>query len=197
MFTGIVETLGEVADLKRERSNMQFWIRSEISSSLKIDQSVAHDGVCLTVTGCNANSHTVVAIDETLQKSNLGSWTVGRLINLERAMLYNGRLDGHLMQGHVDDIGTCSAIEDLDGSTLFTFTFDSVHAPLLVQKGSISINGVSLTVIDPERSSFKVAIIPYTLENTVFKNLKIGDKANLEFDILGKYVQKTLSLYRR
>ncbi len=187
MFTGIVEAQGELVSIQREAGNIHLDIRSPISSALKVDQSVAHDGVCLTVVSVKDEGHRVTAIEETLRWTALGGWELGRKVNLERAMQVGARLDGHLVQGHVDDVGICQAVEPQDGSWLFTFSFDRRHAALLVHKGSICINGVSLTVIAPEKDRFQVAIIPYTYEHTNFGHLQPGEKVNLEFDLIGKY----------
>ncbi len=200
MFTGIIETSGQVKALRREGSNVHFTITSPISQELKIDQSVAHNGVCLTVVALGEGAHTVTAIDETLQRSNLGSLREGDLINLERAMQANARLDGHLVQGHVDATGVCTGVETLDGSWVYHFEYPFQPEYLLVDKGSITVNGVSLTVVKPQESEaatakFSVAIIPYTWEHTNFKSLKPGDRVNLEFDVIGKYVAKYLALY--
>ena len=200
MFTGIIEASGQVKSLRREGSNVHFTIASPISQELKIDQSVAHNGVCLTVVALSEGAHTVTAIDETLQRSNLGSLQEGDFINLERAMQANARLDGHMVQGHVDATGVCTGVETLDGSWVYHFEYPFQPEYLLVDKGSISVNGVSLTVVKPKqdkngKAEFSVAIIPYTWEHTNFKNLKPGDRANLEFDVIGKYVAKYLALY--
>ncbi len=200
MFTGIIETSGQVKALRREGSNVHFTIASPISQELKIDQSVAHNGVCLTVVALGEGAHTVTAIDETLQRSNLGSLREGDLINLERAMQANARLDGHMVQGHVDATGVCTGVETLDGSWVYHFEYPFQPEYLLVDKGSITVNGVSLTVVKPQESEadtakFSVAIIPYTWEHTNFKSLKPGDRVNLEFDVIGKYVAKYLALY--
>jgi riboflavin synthase len=193
MFTGIVETMGEVMAIDKEGTNRTFMIRSVISDELKIDQSVSHNGVCLTVTAVKDGTHTVSAIDETLQRTHLGKLKVHDWINLERSMVMNGRLDGHIVQGHVDQTAVCKNIEDKNGSRLFTFQYKPRHNNTTVEKGSICINGVSLTVVDSFPDSFSVAIIPYTLENTSFKFIKEGDAVNLEFDIIGKYVAKLLA----
>lgn len=194
MFTGIIETTGTVLELIQSNSNLDLWIGSKLSHELKIDQSVAHNGVCLTVVELRANAHRVTAIAETLAKTNLGSLEIGQEINIERCMLANGRFDGHIVQGHVDDWATCSKIEDKNGSWEFEFTLNQIQqADLLVAKGSICINGTSLTVVQCEGNIFSVAIIPYTYEHTNFKGLEIGDTVNLEFDILGKYIQKQLA----
>jgi len=195
MFTGIIESLGKVVDLKQEGSNVHLTIASDISDSLKIDQSLAHNGVCLTVVDQKAGTHTVTAIEETMKRSNLGDLSVGDMINLERAMVSNGRLDGHIVQGHVDATGIVHQIEETDGSWYFRFSFTPTEDHLVVDKGSICINGVSLTVVDPIEDRFSVAIIPYTYEHTTFQQLKPGDRINLEFDILGKYIAKYAKIY--
>lgn len=188
MFTGIIETLGTIKDVQHEGSNIHFTIESNISKEVKIDQSVAHDGVCLTVTACDAESHTVTAVAETLQKTNLGSWEVGKTVNLERAMKLGDRLDGHIVQGHVDTTGKCLERKEADGSHLFHFEFPERFAALVIEKGSICINGVSLTAFNVGKNTFSVTIIPYTLEHTTFGDLQGNDTINLEFDILGKYM---------
>lgn len=193
MFTGIIETLGEISSLKKEKGNLILTIKSSISNELKIDQSVAHNGVCLTVTELDEGSHTVVAIDETLQKTSLKNMEEGDLVNLERCMQMNGRLDGHIVQGHVDATATCVNVSESDGSWLFTFNYNS-EENVLVEKGSICINGVSLTCFNVTESTFTVAIIPYTFEHTTFKKIKKNDEVNLEFDIIGKYVHKLVNL---
>jgi riboflavin synthase len=196
MFTGIIESLGRIESIHYEGNNIVFSVNSSISQELKIDQSVSHDGVCLTVVEIKDDSHTVVAINETLDKTNLKSWKEGAIVNLERAMLAGARLDGHMVQGHVDCIAKCVSIEDQKGSWLFTFQlYDLSNQNLLVQKGSVCINGVSLTLVDPEDGRFSVAIIPYTYENTNFNNLKVDDLVNIEFDIIGKYIQRQLAPY--
>ena len=190
MFTGIIESLGKVTNVKVDRGNIDFTIESEISSELKIDQSVSHNGVCLTVTETTDNTHTVTAVKETLEKSSLGSFSVDDLINLERAMKLGERLDGHLVQGHVDGVAKCIDVSINDGSWIYKFEFDIANEMLLIEKGSICINGVSLTVFDIEKNTFKVTIIPYTYENTQFKKLKEGDMVNIEFDMIGKYLAR-------
>ncbi len=194
MFTGIIETVGSIKSIRSEGSNKVFWIKSNISEQLKIDQSVSHNGVCLTVTAIDNDCHQVVAIDETLSKSNLGERAVGDAINLERCVKADSRMDGHFVQGHVDDMGICDRIQNKDGSWLFTFKFDPQHAGLLVDKGSITVNGVSLTVINPTINSFQVAIIPYTFEYTNFNSIEKGQSINLEFDIIGKYILRKIQL---
>ena len=188
MFTGIVEKIGRVAKISSQEKNCHFFIESELASELKIDQSVAHNGVCLTVVGIENNTYEVVAIDETLQKTALGTWQVGDKVNLERAMKLGDRLDGHIVQGHVDQTGICHSIEDAQGSRVFTFHYDSSLGNMTIEKGSITVNGVSLTVVNSQKGAFSVAIIPYTYEHTCFHTLKVGDKVNLEFDVIGKYV---------
>ena len=190
MFTGIIESLGKVTNVKVDRGNIDFTIESEISNELKIDQSVSHNGVCLTVTETTNNTHTVTAVKETLEKSSLGSFSVDDLMNLERAMKLGERLDGHLVQGHVDGVAKCIGVSVNDGSWIYKFEFDIKNEMLLIEKGSVCINGVSLTVFDVTENTFKVTIIPYTYENTQFKKLKEGDIVNIEFDMVGKYLAK-------
>lgn len=192
MFTGIIETLGKVADIRTEDGNLHFTIESDISGDLKVDQSVSHNGVCLTVVNVAEGRHTVTAIEETLLKSNLGALKTGDLINLERCMQMNGRLDGHIVQGHVDQTARCTVIRELEGSHEFTFDYDPAPGNVTVEKGSVCVNGISLTVIGSADHSFSVAIIPYTYEHTNMKNLRVGDGVNLEFDIIGKYVTRLL-----
>ncbi len=192
MFTGIIETLGLVTKLEKEGENLHLHIQSEISSSLKIDQSVSHNGVCLTVIAVDADTHIVTAIQETLQKSALGKLQVGDQVNLERAMKIGDRLDGHMVQGHVDTTARCTGIQEQDGSWFFSFAYDPVPELLTVEKGSITIDGVSLTVVNSGQNSFDVAIIPYTYQHTRFNTYEKGQKVNLEFDIIGKYVARFL-----
>ena len=192
MFTGIIETLGVVKSLKNEESNLHITIESEITNELKIDQSVAHNGVCLTVVAIDENEYVVTAIKETLEKTNLGDLKEGDVVNLERAMKLGDRLDGHIVQGHVDETGFCKSIEDEKGSTVFTFSYSSEQNNITIEKGSITVNGVSLTVVDSKKDEFSVAIIPYTLEHTVFKYFEVGTKVNLEFDVIGKYVARLM-----
>jgi riboflavin synthase len=192
LFTGIIETLGTVTQLKREQSNLHITIQSAISKELKIDQSVAHNGVCLTVVAIADDSHTVTAIDETLQKSNIGDFKLGDLVNLERCMQMNGRLDGHIVQGHVDQTAICINLQENDGSWVFTFEYDAANGNVTVEKGSVCVNGISLTVVNSKDNSFSVAIIPYTYEHTNLQQVKVGAKVNLEFDIIGKYVAKMM-----
>lgn len=196
MFTGIIESLGTVKNVRSEGSNIHFTIESSISHELKIDQSVSHNGVCLTVVALENGTHTVTAIQETLQRSNLNNLQQGSTVNLERAMLANARLDGHLVQGHVDTTAECVEIQTLDGSWYFQFRYTPTKEHLLVDKGSICVNGVSLTVVEPHDDLFSVAIIPYTYEHTTFKKLQVGDAINLEFDIIGKYIAKYAQLYK-
>ena len=190
MFTGIIESLGKITNVKADRGNIDFTIESEISKELKIDQSVSHNGVCLTVTEKSGNTHTVTAVKETLDKSSLRNFIVDDLINLERAMKLGERLDGHLVQGHVDGVAKCISVSVNDGSWIYQFEFDVKNEMLLIEKGSICINGVSLTVFDIVKNTFKVTIIPYTYENTSFKKLKEGDIVNIEFDMIGKYLAR-------
>lgn len=192
MFTGIIEALGTVSEIKSEGSNFHVGIRSSISHELKIDQSVSHNGVCLTVTKVENNLHWVTAIDETLKKSALGKLKKGDTVNLERCMVANGRFDGHIVQGHVDQTGIVRSITDENGSWLFDFEYEAAPGNVTVEKGSICINGVSLTCFNSKPNGFTVAIIPYTYEHTNFGSLKAGDAVNLEFDIIGKYVKKLL-----
>jgi riboflavin synthase len=191
MFTGIIESLGKLVKAEKEGTNVHFTFQSPISPELKIDQSLAHNGVCLTVVGVEGDQHVVTAIDETLQRTNLGQLEVGAEVNLERCMPAHGRFDGHIVQGHVDQLGEVISIEEMDGSHIFSFKHQE-GANFTVDKGSITINGVSLTAFDTSNTGFSVAIIPYTLEHTTFKHLKIGHKVNLEFDIVGKYVARML-----
>lgn len=190
MFTGIIETLGSIQEIKKENSNVHITIDAAITNELKIDQSVAHNGVCLTVVAINGSNYTVTAIDETLQKTNLSSWKVGDLVNLERAMKLGDRLDGHIVQGHVDQVGTCIEAEETNGSWKYSFEYDPSLNNLTIEKGSITVNGVSLTVVNSKKNQFSVAIIPYTYEHTNFKNFEVGSKINLEFDVIGKYVAR-------
>ena len=192
MFTGIIETLGKVTQLKREQGNLHISVLSQIANELKIDQSVAHNGVCLTVVEINNNTHLVTAIDETLQKSNIGNLEVGDFINLERCMQMNGRLDGHIVQGHVDQTAVCINVEETNGSWVYTFEYDATKGNVTVEKGSVCVNGISLTVVNSKDNSFSVAIIPYTYEHTNLQQVQIGNKVNLEFDIIGKYVAKMM-----
>lgn len=192
MFTGIIESLGKITDITVDGSNKSFWIESEISSQLKIDQSLSHDGVCLTVEEIKNNIHKVTAIKETLAVTNLQEWKISHLINLERSMQMNGRIDGHIVQGHVDATAVCTDKKELNGSVEFTFKFKKRFADLLIEKGSICINGVSLTIFNVKKKKFTVAIIPYTIEHTNLKFIKKDSLINIEFDLLGKYVNRIL-----
>ncbi len=194
MFTGIIETLGVITDLKSENENIHITIKSKFTNELKVDQSIAHNGVCLTIVRIINDLYTVTAIKETLDKTNFRELKVGDSINLERAMKLEERLDGHIVQGHVDEIGICTSVKDEEGSTFFTFSYLSKKNNITIEKGSITVNGVSLTVVNSKKSEFGVAIIPYTLENTSFKTLTKGDKVNLEFDVIGKYVSRLMNL---
>ncbi len=195
MFTGIIETLGTVANITKEATNVRFDIDSPITSELKVDQSVSHNGVCLTVVAIEGNTYSVTAIDETLKKTNLKSWAVGKKINLERCMPANGRFDGHIVQGHVDQTGKVEHVAEQDGSWIFDFSFDSNTGNVTVEKGSITVNGTSLTCFNSKNGKFSVAIIPYTYEFTNFHELKAGDEVNLEFDIIGKYILRIIRGY--
>nr|WP_288834442.1 riboflavin synthase [uncultured Flavobacterium sp.] len=190
MFTGIIETLGTIQEIKKDKDNIHVTIDSSITNELKIDQSVAHNGICLTVVAIKENNYTVTAIDETIKKTNLGEWQKGDLVNLERAMKLGDRLDGHIVQGHVDQTGTCISIQETNGSWLYTFEYDDKLNNLTIEKGSITVNGVSLTVVNSKKNQFSVAIIPYTHEHTNFKNFTVDSKINLEFDVIGKYVSR-------
>ena len=194
MFTGIIETLGEVKQINKEEENINLTVQSNFTSELKIDQSVAHNGVCLTVVAINNDEYTVTAIKETINKTAIGDLKVGDKINLERAMKLGDRLDGHIVQGHVDETGICSNIVQHTGSTVFTFSYHPSSDNLTIEKGSITVNGVSLTVVNSKENEFSVAIIPFTLEHTTFHQLKINDTVNLEFDVLGKYVSRLQSM---
>lgn len=197
MFTGIVETTGLVAGIEPEGTNLTFHIESSLTPELTIDQSVSHNGVCLTVTSLTDSGYTVTAVDETLKKTNLGRVRIGDRVNLERCMPANGRFDGHIVQGHVDQTGVCTNVQDMDGSWLFDFQYDPAVADnVTVEKGSICINGVSLTVFNSQPDGFRVTIIPYTYAHTSFRDMKVGDTVNLEFDIVGKYIKKMLTGYR-
>lgn len=188
MFTGIIETLGKITHIAAEGTNISFTIESTISKELKVDQSVSHNGVCLTVVACDAETHVVTAVDETMKKTNLSDWQVGAMVNLERATKLGDRLDGHIVQGHVDTTGLCIDRKEVDGSHLFRFQFPEQFAALIIEKGSICINGVSLTAFNVGRNTFEVTIIPYTMEHTTFRYLQAESRVNLEFDILGKYL---------
>lgn len=191
MFTGIIEQLGHITKVVKEDENVHFTVKADFTNELKVDQSVAHNGTCLTVVEINGNEYVVTAIKETLDKTNLGTWEVGTKVNLERCMQMNGRLDGHIVQGHVDTTATCIAIENQEGSWKFTFKYETEQ--VTVEKGSITVNGVSLTVVDSKPNQFSVCIIPFTYEHTNFHQLEVGSKINLEFDIIGKYVAKLMA----
>ena len=194
MFTGIIEALGQVKEIVETGTNKTFWIESPLSHTFSVDQSIAHDGVCLTVEEVQNDQHRVTAVLETLQKTALQQWVSGKTVNLEQSLLPSKRLDGHFVQGHVDTTGTCEKIEDKNGSWEFTFSFPDNFAPLIIEKGSISLNGTSLTIFNVKKNSFKVAIIPYTFEHTTMKYLRGGDKVNLEFDMIGKYIHRRSNL---
>lgn len=194
MFTGIIEQTGILLSIHRNGTNKTFQVKSGISSQLSIDQSLSHDGVCLTVEAVDGDVHTVTAIEETLAKTNLNTWEQGSMINLERCMQMNGRLDGHIVQGHVDTTANCINVEDKNGSWEFSFEINKEFASLIIEKGSISLNGISLTIFNVTENNFTVGIIPYTYENTNLHQLKIGDSVNLEFDMIGKYVNRIFSL---
>ena len=194
MFTGIIEELGTITKLEKEKENLHIHIRSNITHELKIDQSVAHNGVCLTVVAIEGETYVVTAIRETLNKTSLGHWQVGDQVNLERAMIMGARLDGHIVQGHVDQTGVCTHVEEEDGSWRFTFAYDPGKNNVTIEKGSITIDGTSLTVVDSGKDHFSVAIIPYTYEHTIFKHYHIGTTVNLEFDVVGKYVARIMEL---
>ena len=190
MFTGIIESLGTVKEVRHDQDNLHLTISATITPELKIDQSVAHNGVCLTVVGIDSDSYTVTAIRETIEKTNVGDWKKGDSVNLERAMKLGDRLDGHIVQGHVDQTGICKSVENANGSWYYTFEYDENLNNITIEKGSITVNGVSLTVVNSKQNEFSVAIIPYTYEHTNFKNFKVGTKINLEFDVIGKYVAR-------
>ena len=194
MFTGIIESVGEIKQISASGTNKIFWIASGISGGLQIDQSVSHDGVCLTVEEINANTHRVTAIEETLKKTNLQNWKKGGSVNLERSMLMNGRLDGHIVQGHADTTAVCTHKKNMEGSWEYQFEISRKFSHLIIEKGSISLNGVSLTIFSVKKKSFKVAIIPYTFEHTNIKNVLPGDNVNIEFDLIGKYIARFHSL---
>ncbi|MDB5149184.1 MAG: riboflavin synthase [Mucilaginibacter sp.] len=192
MFTGIIETLGKITDLQQEKGNLNITVESAISHELKIDQSVAHNGVCLTVVALADGLHVVTAIEETLNKTNLAQLKIGDPVNLERCMQMNARLDGHIVQGHVDQVAVCTAFNELNGSWEYTFEYDASSGNVTVEKGSICVNGISLTVVNSHTNSFSVAIIPYTYEHTNLHNVGVGSQVNLEFDIIGKYVARLM-----
>ena len=194
MFTGIVEELGEIVEIAREKDNLNLKIKAKMTSELKIDQSVSHNGICLTVVAIDGNVYTVTAVKETLDKTSLGNWQQGDVVNLERGMKLGARLDGHIVQGHVDQTGICKNIEEANGSWVFTFEYDPTLNNITIEKGSITVNGVSLTVVNSKLNEFSVAIIPYTYGHTTFKQLKKGTEVNLEFDVIGKYVKRITEL---
>ncbi|MEO5947102.1 MAG: riboflavin synthase [Chitinophagaceae bacterium] len=194
MFTGIIESNGVIKKVITKGMNKTFWIESAISAQLKVDQSLSHSGVCLTVEALNETTHCVTAIDETLQKTNLSDWKEGSILNLERCLQIGGRIDGHIVQGHVDCVGFCKKVKEKKGSWLLEFEFPKKFAGLIVEKGSICLNGISLTVFDVKKKAFSVAIVPYTYEHTNIQHIKAGDTVNLEFDMLGKYLLRRLSL---
>ena len=196
MFTGIIEKIGKVVKITPNAKNIHFFIESELASELKIDQSVAHNGVCLTVVSIENQVYEVVAIDETLQKTNLSTWKVGEAINLERAMKLGDRLDGHIVQGHVDQTAVCKSVEEVQGSRIFTFHYDASRGNITIEKGSITVNGVSLTVINSQKGVFSVAVIPYTFEHTNFQFIKENSLVNLEFDVIGKYILAKTNVYQ-
>lgn len=194
MFTGIIETLGVIKNVVKEQENLHLTIKSDITHALKIDQSVAHNGVCLTVVDIKNDGYTVTAIKETLDKTNIGKLQKDHIVNLERAMKLGDRLDGHMVQGHVDETGVCTGMKDENGSTVCTFKYTSNQNNITIEKGSITVNGVSLTVVNSKKDEFSVAIIPYTWQHTTFKTLQINDVVNLEFDVIGKYVARLTNL---
>lgn len=196
MFTGIIETLGTITALEKEQENLHITMRSSLTNELKIDQSVAHNGVCLTVIAIDGDQYTVTAIQETILKTTVSDWKVGDKVNLERAMKLGDRLDGHIVQGHVDQIGYCKSIREADGSWYFTFEYDPALHNITIEKGSVTINGTSLTVVDSNKNEFSVAIIPYTFEHTNFHIFRVGTKINLEFDVVGKYVARLYGLHQ-
>jgi riboflavin synthase len=194
MFTGIIETLGIISDIKKDQENVHLTIQTNIANELKIDQSVAHNGVCLTVVEIFDNKHVVTAIQETINKTTLGLWKIGDKVNIERAMKLGDRLDGHIVQGHVDQTAVCTSIQEKSGSWEFTFEYDTALNNITIEKGSITVNGTSLTVVNSAKNSFSVAIIPYTYEHTIFHTFEIGTKVNLEFDVVGKYIARMYEL---
>jgi len=194
MFTGIIESIGIISDIKKDQGNVHLTIQTNITNELKIDQSVAHNGVCLTVVEIFDNKHVVTAIQETINKTTLGLWQIGDKVNIERAMKLGDRLDGHIVQGHVDQTAVCTSIQEKSGSWEFTFEYDSALNNITIEKGSITVNGTSLTVVNSAKNSFSVAIIPYTYEHTIFHTFEIGTKVNLEFDVVGKYIARMYEL---
>ena len=196
MFTGIIEAFGKVVNLKKDQENLHLRLDSPLTRELKIDQSLAHNGVCLTVVDTSGDQYTVTAIQETLEKTNLGKLKIGDLVNLERAMIMNSRLDGHIVQGHVDQTGFCSGIDFRQGSWFFDFEYNQHQKNITIEKGSICVNGVSLTVVKSNLNKFSVAIIPYTYDHTNFHQIKKGDAVNIEFDMIGKYISKLYDLHK-
>lgn len=194
MFTGIIETLGRIHEIRKDQNNLHITVDSSITNELKIDQSVSHNGICLTVVVIKDSFYTVTAIDETILKTNISDWKEGDVVNLERGMKLGDRLDGHIVQGHVDQTGTCIKIEAANGSWNYTFEYDKNANNITIEKGSITVNGVSLTVVNSKENEFSVSIIPYTFENTNFKNFKVGTKINLEFDVVGKYISRLYAI---
>ena len=194
MFTGIIETLGIISDIKKDQGNVHLTIQTNITNELKIDQSVAHNGVCLTVVEIFDNKHVVTAIQETINKTTLGLWKIGDKVNIERAMKLGDRLDGHIVQGHVDQTAVCTSVQEKSGSWEFTFEYDTALNNITIEKGSITVNGTSLTVVNSAKNNFSVAIIPYTYEHTIFHTFEIGTKVNLEFDVVGKYIARMYEL---
>ena len=190
MFTGIIETLGTIQEIKKDKDNIHITIASSLTDELQIDQSVAHNGICMTVVAIDKDLYTVTAIGETIKKTNISHWQTGDMVNLERAMKLGDRLDGHIVQGHVDQIGNCIVAKETNGSWYYTFEYDAALENITIEKGSITVNGVSLTVVDSGKNNISVAIIPYTFEHTNFNSFKEGTKVNLEFDVIGKYVSK-------
>ena len=196
MFTGIIEAFGKVVNLKKDQENLHLRLESPLSREFKIDQSLAHNGVCLTIVDTAGDQYTVTAIQETLEKTNLGKLKIGDLVNLERAMMVNSRLDGHIVQGHVDQTGFCSGIDFRQGSWFFDFEYNQYEKNITIEKGSICVNGVSLTVVKSSLNKFSVAIIPYTYDHTNFHQIQKGDTVNIEFDMIGKYISKLYNLYK-
>lgn len=194
MFTGIIEEIGEIRKAEKERGNLHLTVKADFTPELKIDQSVSHNGVCLTVVSLGDENYTVTAIAESLSKTNLGSLKPGDPVNLERGMLLGDRLDGHIVQGHIDQTGICESITEKDGSWIFRFSYDEKQSNITIEKGSITVNGVSLTVVDSDKNAFSVAVIPYTFEHTTFRFLKKGEVVNLEFDVIGKYVKRLVEI---
>lgn len=194
MFTGIIEQLGVIKSIEKSATNTVFIISSALTNKLKVDQSIAHNGVCLTIEAINEDNYQVTAVAETSAKTNIGNWQIGDSINLERAMQFNGRMDGHLVQGHVDAVATCIDVKEMDGSWMYRFQFPEKFASLMIEKGSVAVNGTSLTAFDVTTNQFSVAIIPYTYTHTSINQLKVGDSVNIEFDMIGKYVARFVQL---